>query len=95
MKQEPVSHRLWRRVGGRGRRRPGYAEVTATVALVLAMSGGARTRAWTCSSVGQVALRAGLPWCAGDSCARTWISPTFRSTSCRVRPSSSELRMPV
>jgi hypothetical protein len=41
MKQEPVSHRLWRRVGGRGRRRPGYAEVTATVALVLAMSGGA------------------------------------------------------
>ncbi len=45
MRQERGSRRLSRRGGGRGRvgrrRRPGYAEVTATVALVLAMSGGA------------------------------------------------------
>jgi hypothetical protein len=41
MKHEPGSRRLWRRVGSCGHRRPGYAEVTATVALVLAMSGGA------------------------------------------------------
>jgi len=41
MKQEPVSHRWWRRVGGRGLRRPGYAGVAATLALVLALSGGA------------------------------------------------------
>lgn len=41
MKQEPGLRRWWRTVDSRGRRRPGYAEVTATVALVLAMSGGA------------------------------------------------------
>jgi hypothetical protein len=41
MGQKPGSRGLGRRDGRRGRRRPGYAEVTATVALVLAMSGGA------------------------------------------------------
>lgn len=41
MKQEPLLRRSWRRSGGRIVGRAGYAEITATVALVLAMSGGA------------------------------------------------------
>jgi hypothetical protein len=41
MGQKPSSHGPRRRGDHRGRRRPGYAEVTATIALVLAMSGGA------------------------------------------------------
>jgi hypothetical protein len=41
MGQKPSSHGPSRRYDHRGRRRPGYAEVTATIALVLAMSGGA------------------------------------------------------
>lgn len=41
MKHEPGSRHFWQRACGRDRGRPGYAEVTATLALVLAMSGGA------------------------------------------------------
>jgi hypothetical protein len=41
MKHQPGLRHFWQRSDGRDRRRPGYAEVTATLALVFAMSGGA------------------------------------------------------